>query len=143
MPEDIKQPEVVKKTGHRFQPGHPRYGGRKKRSPQEVRVLAEQYGADPIDYLLRLIASETVEEVQVVDGRKTRVTVPVTTAMKVDACRIVAGYMYAKLSTTQVTGKDDGPVAMATLDISRIIADPALVEQAQNIALALVEADRP
>lgn len=143
MPEEIKQPEVVKNTGHKFQPGHPRYGGRKKRSPKEVRDLAEKYGADPIDYLLRLIASDTVEEVQMVDGRKTRVTVGVTTAMKTDACRIVAGYMYAKLSTTQtkLTGPDDGPIETVTFDMTKLLMDPDAVEAAQKLALMMAAQD--
>jgi hypothetical protein len=143
MPEEMKQPEVVvKNPGHKFQPGHQKFGGRKKRSPAMVRELADKMGVDPIQFLLKVIASDTVEEVRIVEGKKTRVTVPVTIEMKMDACRIVSGYLYPKLSTTQVTGKDEGPVELATLDISAIIADPALVEMAQKLAITMAEADR-
>src|SRR5579862_3385949 len=140
--EEIKQqPDVVtKNTANRFQPGHPKYGGRKKRSPQMVRELADKLGVDPIQFLLKkVIAGETFTEVRIAaDGKtKTRVEVPVTLDMKMEACRIVSGYLYPKLSTTQVTGKDEGPIAVAALDITAILQNPELAQAAQRLALGL------
>jgi hypothetical protein len=145
MSEDTKQAtQVVKKNpGHRFEIGHARFGGKKKRTAQAARDLADSLGCDPLRFMMSLIDNDTYMQTVVgPDGKKKKVEVAVTMDLRLDAAKTVVNYLYPRLTAQQVTGPDDGPLAVATLDMGRILADPALVEQAQNIALALVEADR-
>jgi hypothetical protein len=69
-------------------------------------------------------------------------TTKVTAEERLKAALGLAPFVMPRLQATQVTGKNDGPIATASLDISTLLADPALVEQAQELALAMAEADR-
>jgi hypothetical protein len=51
----------------------------------------------------------------------------------------VLGYLYPKLQSTQITGANDGPVEVATLDITQILADPKMAEAAQRMALQIAQ----
>jgi hypothetical protein len=51
-------------------------------------------------------------------------------------------YLFPKLAASTVTGADNGPVAVATLDISQILANPELAKSAQTIALQIAEQRR-
>jgi hypothetical protein len=46
------------------------------------------------------------------------------------------------LSAVQVTGKDEGPVAVATLSITDLMANPSLAEAAQRLAVAMATQPR-
>ena len=46
-----------------------------------------------------------------------------------------------KLQATTITGKNDGPLAVATLDVTAILANPQLAAAAQELALMVVEAE--
>jgi hypothetical protein len=123
-----------------FKIGHARLGGRKpgslnKRTRQAIEIC-EQMNFHPAALLATVVLTGKLPNP---DGT----TVEIDAAGRMDALKALCPYVMPRLQATQVTGKDDGPLAVATLDMSRILADPALVEQAQNIALALVEADRP
>jgi hypothetical protein len=122
-----------------FKIGHPRLGGRKpgsqnKRTRQAIEIC-EAMDFHPAALLATVVLTGKLPNP---DGT----TVEIDASGRMDALKALCPYVMPRLQATQVTGKDDGPIAVATLDISRIMADPALVEQAQNIALALVEADR-
>jgi hypothetical protein len=126
--------------GHRFQAQHPRYGGRKKRTAQMARDLADELGCDPLAFMMKIITCEVFEQTIIDEnGKEKRVKVAVDLATRLSACRDVAGYLYPKLSAQQVTGKDDGPLAVATLDVTQILANPALADAAQQLALMVVE----
>jgi hypothetical protein len=125
--------------GHRWQEGHPRYGGRKKRTAQMARDLADELGCDPLAFMMRIINSDVIEQTVIENGKEKRVKVAIDLATRLDAAKNVAGYLYPRLSAQQVTGKDDGPLAVATLDVSAILANPALAETAQQLALMVVE----
>jgi len=52
-------------------------------------------------------------------------------------------YLYPKLQsqTVALTGGSGGPVELASLDVGKILSDPALAAAAQDLALAVVEQD--
>lgn len=127
-------------TPHRFGPGHDKYGGRRKRTAQQARDLAQQLGVDPLEYMLNLLTKDVVEEVEIdADGKERRIKVPIGHELKIDICKTLANFFYPRLSATQVTGRDDGPVAVATLDVTAILANPELAKAAQDLALAICE----
>jgi hypothetical protein len=125
--------------GHRWQEGHPRFGGRKKRTAQMARDLADELGCDPLAFMMRIINSDVIEQTVIENGKEKRVKVAVDLATRLSAARDVACYLYPKLSATAVTGKDNGPVAIASLDVAAILANPALADAAQQLALMVVE----
>ena len=146
MSKEVKTPTTTgvaqRNVVHRFPSGHPRFGGKKKRSAAQARALADELGVDPLSYLLTLLASDVMEEAEIgPNGKVKRVNVPVPTSLKVDISKSILGHFYPKLNATTVTGADDGPIALATLDLTPILANPELARAAQEIAMQLMEAD--
>ncbi len=131
-----------KNPGHRFELGHARFGGKRKNSTQQVKDLCEQMGVSPMQFMLELIKNGVTTQVVIENGKKRRVEVVAPLEMRVDLAKYVSRFLHPTLTATQVTGADDGPLAVATLDMTRILADPALVLQAQNLSLAMTDADR-
>ena len=136
-----KQP--TDNTGHRWQEGHPRYGGRKKRTAQLARALAEEMGVDPLKFMLSIVKSDVMDKTVIVDGKQKRVKVTIPLEIRMDAAKAVANYIHPRLSSTAVTGADgDGPVEFTNvLDVSAILANPALAAAAQELALMVVDAE--
>lgn len=127
-----------------FQPGHARLGGRTKRTAAEARALANELGVDPLEYMLGLLAADATEELEIAnDGTERRVKVPVSRELKIDISKNLANFFYPRLTATQVTGADDGPVAIVGVDISKVMQDAALVEMAQTLAIALADRTTP
>jgi hypothetical protein len=126
-----------------FQPGHPRYGGRKKGSPikrtREAREIAEGLGFHPIE-LLAIIALRGV--IPNPDGTET----PVDADMRLDAIKAAAPFLIPRLSAQQITGPNDGPVEIITPEVeagmSAIMQDPELCRALQQIALAMAEEEQ-
>jgi hypothetical protein len=138
MSEKKKQP--TDNPGHRWQEGHPRYGGRKKRTAQMARALAEEMGVDPLEFMLSIIKSDVMDQTVIENGKQKRVKVAVPIEVRMDAAKTVANYMYPRLSSAAVTGADDGPVEFSSvLDVSAILANPQLAAAAQELALMVVE----
>ena len=104
-----------------------------------ARDLADELGCDPLTFMMRIINSDVIEQTVIENGKEKRVKVAIDLATRLDAAKNVAGYLYPRLSAQQVTGKDDGPLALATLDVAAILANPALAETAQQLALMVVE----
>jgi hypothetical protein len=67
-------------------------------------------------------------------------TTPVSADERLKAAAALAPFVMPRLQATQVTGKDDGALEVATLDLTRILADPVLARQAQDLALAMADA---
>jgi hypothetical protein len=72
-------------------------------------------------------------------------TVPVPVEERLKLLRDISQYIQPKLTAVQVTGKDEGPVNVQTVDIAAILRDPAAAQAAQSLAMAmaLAEADQP
>jgi hypothetical protein len=135
--------EVVKGTPG-FQVGHPRQGGRKKRTAQMARDLADSMGCDPLAFLMGLIQRDTYMQTEIgPDGKKKRVEVAVTMDLRLDAAKTVVNYLYPRLNAQTISGPGDGPIAVAELDMARLCQDPAMVEKMQELAIAMAIADTP
>lgn len=128
-----------------FQPGHVKVGGRKRRWGGAARALMEEMGttADPIRFMLSLVQEGVVTQAEIVNGKRQKVQVTVPLEVRLDAAKTVAGYVYPRLSAqqTQISGPDGGPIAHATLDVTKILADPDRARIAQELALMVVEQD--
>lgn len=144
MSRETQQPTEVaqKNVGHRFPPNHQRFGGRKKRTAQMARALAEEMGVDPLEFMLSIIKSDVMEQTVIENGKQKRVKVTVPLEIRMDAAKTVANYIYPRLSSTAVTGADDGPVEFTNvLDVSAILANPELAAAAQELALMVIDAE--
>lgn len=118
-----------------FGAGHPRYGGRKKRTAQQARELAEELGVDPLRFLMEIVRSDTVEQTVIDEkGKKKKVTTAIPLEMRIDAAKWVSRFCYPVLSATQVTGANEGPVEIVGLDLTRMMMDPAAQKLAMQIA---------
>jgi hypothetical protein len=140
MSEEQEKPTgLAQRNAGLFQPGHARYGGR-KRTASQVRAMAEKAGIEPMEYMLKLLTVDVVEEVKIdAKGKERRVKVPVGHELKIDICKALLNFFHPRLNATQITGANEGPVELATLDLTPILANPELARAAQEIALALAE----
>jgi len=119
-----------------FTPGHPRYGGRRRKPATAAREIAARLGVDPIEYLVRMLAEGTYESVEVGPrGGETRVKHSVPLEMKVDIAKTLAQYIHPKLSAVAVTGEAGGPIETTSIS-ANILMDPDLAEAIQKIAFA-------
>jgi hypothetical protein len=122
-----------------FQPGHARVGGR-KRTVSKARELAEKYG-DPLVYMLKILQSGVYEKVTIdANGKtkKTKVAAPLSDL--IDLAKACTFYIHPKLSATQLTGANEGPIQneSVSLNLSAILSDPELCAAAQKLAIAMV-----
>ena len=138
MPDEVKteetKPLVVAKKAHRFQPGHPKYGGRKKGMPTkhnwDSRQACINAGFDPLVWLMH------VAKFGMLPKTDKSPAVKVTEDERLKCARELMRYVYPTLSAQQITGKDGGPIATAHLDLTQLMQDPALVAAAQALSLA-------
>lgn len=89
-------------------PGAGRPRGAVQRATKEARAKAAASGETPLDHMLRVMRNEKADE-------KRRDSMAVA----------AAPYVHAKLSATEVTGKDGGPVEVkdvSGLELARRIA---------------------
>jgi hypothetical protein len=146
--EEKQQPEAVQVyqpgpgPGHPrykpqgFQPGHGRFGGKKKRTAAMAREMAAELGIDPMRYLLTLVNSETMTETQIgPKGGVKRVQVPVPQSLKVEICLAVLPFFHPRLVAKEISGPEGGPITNISVDLTQLITNPALAEQAQQLAL--------
>ena len=118
--------------------GHPRFGGRKpgsqnKRTKQALEIC-EALDFHPAAFLATIALTGQMPNP---DGT----TTPVSTEDRIRAATSLAPFVMPRLQATQVTGKDEGPVAVAAgaFDLTPFLQDAATVEVLQNIALAMAE----
>lgn len=133
--------EVIRMGGTGFQPGHPRFSGRKKKGVQAARELAAEMNCDPLAFLMQIINSDTIEQTVLEGGKKTRQTITVPLDVRIDCAKYVSRFLHPTLSATTVTGADDGPVAVAGLDMTQLMMNPDMVDAAQKLALLMARPD--
>jgi hypothetical protein len=134
-----------------FKKGHQKFAGRRpgsknKRTRRAVEI-ARDMGVDPIEFLLSVVHCDTIdlatqdpvtgEVVRDEHGKPVLTAHAISLDMKIDAAKSVAAYIHPKLTNTAITGADDGPIAMAGLDLTKLMADPA----AQDFAMRLLDQD--
>ncbi|HVW09111.1 MAG TPA: hypothetical protein VHC90_11050 [Bryobacteraceae bacterium] len=134
-PQPISEPPMRGKRGQ-FAPGHkrifPSTTPRKVIKSWNARRIMEEYGFDPIVFLIR-VATEgkipgTIQKVPVEE--------------RIKAAKELARYGHPTLSATHVTtAHESEDNKRADLDV--VMSDPALVEQAQALSLAMTERMRP
>jgi hypothetical protein len=109
--------------------------------------------SNPLEALLTVIGSDAIRVPQIDPKTGKQAFEPVygeclfewhaiSTTDRIAACRSIMSYLFPKLAASTVTGADNGPVAVATLDISQILANPELAKSAQTIALQIAEQRR-
>jgi len=145
MSEEMKPVTQVatKNPGYRFQEGHPRFGGKKKNTAAAARAMAHELGCDPLEFMMKIINADTIEQTVIVDGKKKRVEVAIPLDTRLDAAKTVVNYLYPRLTAQQISGPSDGPIETVIFDMAKLMTDPAAVEAAQTLALLLSEPDRP
>ena len=117
----------------------PRFGGRKpgslnKRTRQAVEIC-EAMNFHPAAFLATIAMTGLMPNP---DGS----TTAVTTDDRIKAATALAPFVMPRLQATQVTGKDEGPVSTATLDINKLLADPIALEAAQALSIRLSMGER-
>jgi hypothetical protein len=135
-----KQRTVVLKALPGFQPGHPRVGGRTKRTAAQARSLADLLGVDPLAYLLNLLAADATMELEfAADGTERRVKLPVSRELKIDISKSICGMFYPRLNAQQISGPDEAPIeiARANTELERAMMTPDGVEAVQKLALLM------
>lgn len=140
-PDEVVATEPVARVGGgRFAPGHKRLGGRAKGTPNKIswhaRQRAEAAGFDPIAIAIELILHGRLPAI------KGRPRDKATREERISMLKEILQYMLPKLSATQVTGSDDGPIKIASLDIMELMKNPEMAAAAQAISLGLVEQER-
>jgi hypothetical protein len=136
----LSTPEVTPKAEPGFQIGHARYGGRKKRTAQAARDLADSLGCDPLAFMMGLIQKDTyMQTVIEPDGKKKKIEVAVTMDLRLDAARTVVNYLYPRLNAQAISGPDNGPIELeaVTVNLDAIRADPEMCAAAQALSLGL------
>jgi hypothetical protein len=133
--------EIVSSHGGRFVEGHQKLGGRGKRSASRARDLADSLGVDPLKWCLNLLKTGTYQATVIDEtGKKSKVCTVASGSMLLDAAKCSLQYLYPKLSGISHTGADgEGPIQTETINLSVIMADPALCEAAQKLALAMAD----
>jgi hypothetical protein len=91
--------------GRPFQPGHPRYGGRKPGSKDKLVAAREEAclrtGQSPIAFLTEVFRNPTEP-----------------TSVRVSAAQTLCQYIYPKLSSVDVNGRDGQPLVVQVLRFS-------------------------
>jgi hypothetical protein len=125
--------------GH-FTPGHTKVGGRKK-TVTRARDLVTKYG-DPLVWMLRVLREGVYDAVVIdpVTGKKTKVATVAPLELLLDCAKSCVGFVHPKLSTTQLSGPNDGPIESMSINMDVLLQDEVWCRQAQTVALALIEA---
>ena len=132
-------PDKLVPNKGQFKAGHTKLGGRKK-TVVKARDLVTKYG-DPLVWMLRLLRDGVYDAV-VIDADGTRRKVPTVAPLELllDAAKSCVGFVHPKLSATQLSGPDDGPIETVSINMDVLLQDEAWCRQAQSVALALAEA---
>ena len=126
--------EVKPRKPGQFAPGHKRLGGRKKGTRSwSARVIAEEAGFHPVKIAMDVIL---LGRLPAVKGKESKL---VSDEERLKMLREVFQYLLPKLSSQAVTGADGGPLAVATLDVTKLMASPELVAAAQRLALGITD----
>ena len=130
----VEQVTPATRPGNRFKPGHAKFGGRKKGVPTRqtwlARRIAEAENFDPVKIAISVVRDGVLPSTGKAAARE------VSIEERLKCLRDLLGYLMPRLSAVQVTGNDGGPVAIAALDVTQLMADPALAAMAQTLSLA-------
>jgi hypothetical protein len=135
MVEPTEGKDVARVKGGRFAPGHKRLGGRqpgaRNKFTWSARLAAQEAGFDPVALAMQVILQGKLPPIKGEPAEK------VGMEGRLAMLKEIMQYMLPKLSSVAVTGNDGGPVAVASLDVTHIMSDPALARAAQLLALGM------
>jgi len=139
---------LTKTPGHHyFESGHPRFGGKRKNSTQQVRDLCAELDVDPLRFLLALVKDGFTTQVIFEGGKKTQVQVTCPLELRCDLAKYISRFLYPVLSATQtqISGPDEGPIELARVntELERAMSTPGGVEIIQRAALLMAAQDAP
>jgi hypothetical protein len=124
------------KTGQ-FVDGHSKRGGRKPGIKNwSARAIAEAAGFDPLTIMLEVVRFGYLPLTAGEDPINRK---KVSDELRVKTLLDLNQYVYPRLSATQLTGANDAPLAVATMDLFSIMADPELARAAQTLALGIAQ----
>lgn len=133
---------IIKQAG--FQPQHPRFSGRRRKTTRRALEIVERLGIDPLEFMAQLLATGTYDEVTVGErGKVTRTKKAVPLDVLVDIAKTFAQYIHPRLSAVAVSGHGGGPIetTTSTITAAAILMNPELSEAMQKIAFAAAEVD--
>ena len=129
-----------KATGRPFEPGRKKTGGRPKKSETagklwEPRNIAEANKFKGLEELIKIFQTGKLP----VSGPG-KVAQDASPAQRVDCLKQACSYLFPRLATTEVTGPDNGPLAVnvSTLDVTKLMENAELAQAAQRVALGLI-----
>jgi len=136
MDEQLTVELIPAKPRRGFQPGHPKFGGRRKGSfgirSANARAVAEKLRICPLELLLRAAATG---ELPNADGSKTRIS----PEARINAARSCVPFLYARRS--YVSGHLEHDVQTREVPaLEHIMRDPELAAAADRIAFAMLDA---
>jgi len=132
--------EVPKKrTG--FLPGHKKVGGRKAGLPTKRQLFdatCQKMKFSPVEFVIHCVKFGVTPETP---GQPSK---PVSQS---DRCRLsetLLSFAAPRLSatTTELTGRNGGPLELASVDVVELMRNPAMASAAQTLALGMSTATR-
>lgn len=129
-----------------FAKGHAKMGGRVKGSPTKPRVwqareIVDREDFHPLEEAIHVIRTgywpgkvPTAAQLAATPAKFK----PISDEERLKMLREIFKYVFPSLSAMQVTGRDGGPLAAATLDVTALMRDPAMLEAAQKLSLGMV-----
>lgn len=127
----------------RFIVGTAKIGGRKPGIRNwNARRVAESLGLNPLHVGIMMLKTGYMP---LAKGEKPEEQRKLSPELYAKVWSEMMGYCAAKLSAVQLTGADEGPLAIATLDVTQLMKNPELVAAAQTLALGITAAtvDKP
>jgi hypothetical protein len=137
-PANEETPNPERKGG--FRKGRVKTGGRPKKSEAtaklwDPRAIAESAKFKGIESLIEVFRTGKLPVTAA--GRVAQDASP---AQRIDCLKQACSYLFPRLATTEVTGPDNGPLAMnvSTLDVTKLMENSELAQAAQRVALGLI-----
>jgi hypothetical protein len=119
-------------------PGHKR----KRGSIIKARDIAARLKVCPMEFLCGLLKSDVYVETYIdpLTGKKSKVERVIDLQTRIDVAKSVASYLFPRLQSQALVGPDgNGPVEVAAVSITQLMQNPAAVEAAQKLAIAMCE----
>jgi hypothetical protein len=130
--------KVVERTEKgRFLPGHKKLGGLKKGTIAVnswiAREVAQSKNFNPLAIALDVFTTGYLPLAPGEDPKKRhKISDELRVKVLLDTCK----FLFPTISAMQVSGANEGPIAVASLDMVSLMRDPRLVEAAQALSLA-------
>lgn len=138
---DVVEATIVEapKKPRGFQPGHKRVGGRKAGQPTKRQLFDEvcaRHKFSAVDWVVQCVKTG------VTPATADRPSQPISQSDRCRMAETLLSFSAPRLSATQVTGANEGPVQVATINVLDLMSDPLTAAAAQRVALSISTAQR-